>query len=173
MVERSLELFEHSSVLDQVCLHLWCNLLVKLELFDNEVEVIKESLLNVFSNIIIKGRLDMERFVRLLNLLDPHVERVKLLFDKGLKRVGCIEDTVDGPHQEGEEGEADELKGDREDVFLVGLSRVVTVTDCRDDFKDPIESEDILGVVRLKLKIISIYPRSYTIFLQVGIFIPT
>jgi len=40
MIERSFELFEHTRVLDQVCLHFWSNLLVELELFDNEVEVI-------------------------------------------------------------------------------------------------------------------------------------
>ena len=172
MIERLLKFLEDPSILDNLRLHQWGDLLVELEFLDHQVEIVKESLLNVSPDVVVKSWLNVIWFVRLLNLLDPHVERVKFFFDKSLKRVGCIKDTVDGPHQEGEECEADKLKGDREDVFLVGLSRVVTVTDCRDDFKDPIECEYILCVVGLKLKIISVDPGSYTILIPVGILVP-
>ena len=53
MVERSLELLEDSGILDQISLHLWNNLLVELELLNNQVEIVKESLFNVLSDIIV------------------------------------------------------------------------------------------------------------------------
>ena len=53
MVERFLELLEHSGVLNQVGLHLWGNLLVELELFNDQVEIVEESLFNVLSDIVI------------------------------------------------------------------------------------------------------------------------
>jgi hypothetical protein len=53
MVERSLELLEDSGILDQISLHLWSNLLVELELLNNQVEIVKESLFNVLSDIIV------------------------------------------------------------------------------------------------------------------------
>ena len=63
MVEGSLELFEDASVLDQICLHLWSNLLIELEFFDNEVEIVEECLLNVLSDIVIECWLNMEWLV--------------------------------------------------------------------------------------------------------------
>jgi len=74
VVERSFELFEHPGVLNEVSLHLRSDLLVELELFDDKVEIVQESLFNILSNIVVKGRLNMERLVRLLDLLDPHVQ---------------------------------------------------------------------------------------------------
>ena len=53
IVERSLELLEDSGILDQISLHLWSNLLVELELLNNQVEIVKESLFNVLSDIIV------------------------------------------------------------------------------------------------------------------------
>lgn len=74
VVERSFELFEHPGVLNEVSLHLRSDLLVELELFDDKVEIVQESLLNVLSNVVVKGWLNMERLVGLLDLLDPHVQ---------------------------------------------------------------------------------------------------
>ena len=76
MVEGSLELLEDSSVLDKVSLHLWGNLLVELELFDDQVEIVQEGLLNILSNVIIQGWLDMERLIGLLDFLNPHVKGI-------------------------------------------------------------------------------------------------
>ena len=63
MVERSLEFFEHTCVLDQIGLHLGGNLLIELELINDEVEIIEESLFNIFSNIVVKSRLNVEWLV--------------------------------------------------------------------------------------------------------------
>ena len=63
MVERLFELLEYSRVLNQISLHFGRDLLVELELFDNQVEVIKESLLNVFSDVVVQSWLDMERLI--------------------------------------------------------------------------------------------------------------
>lgn len=90
-------------------MHLWGDLLVELELFDNKVEIVQESLFDVLSDIIIKSWLNMERLVRLFDLLDPHVKRVKFLFNQIIEVIGCVEDTVDGSHKEGEESKTHEL----------------------------------------------------------------
>lgn len=55
-------------------MHLWGDLLIELELFDDEVEIVQKSLFNILSDVVIESWLDMERLVRLLNLLDPHIE---------------------------------------------------------------------------------------------------
>ena len=95
MVERSFEFFEDSSVLDEVSLHLWCDLVIEWELFNDEIEIVKEGLLDVDSDVVVQGWLNVEWLVRLLDLLDPHVESVKLLFDQVVEVVRVVEDTVD------------------------------------------------------------------------------
>ena len=87
MIEASLKFFENSGVLDEISLHFWSDLLIELELFNNQVEIIKESLLDVFSDVVIESWLDMEWLVGLLNFLDPHVQGVKLLFDEIIEIV--------------------------------------------------------------------------------------
>ena len=87
MIEASLKLFENSGVLDEIGLHFWSDLLIELELFNNQVKIIKESLLDVFSDVVIKSWLNMEWFIGLLNFLDPHVQGVKLLFDEIIEIV--------------------------------------------------------------------------------------
>lgn len=63
MVERLLKISEHSGVLNQFRLHLGCDLLEEWELFDNQVEIIQEGLLNVLSNIVIESGLNVEWLV--------------------------------------------------------------------------------------------------------------
>jgi len=63
MVERFLEFLEDSSVLNQVCLHLWGDLLIELELFNNQIEIVEESLFDVLSDIVVQRWLNMEWFV--------------------------------------------------------------------------------------------------------------
>jgi len=74
VVERSFEFFENSGVLNKVSLHLWGDLLIKLEFFDDKIEIVQESLLNILSDIVVECWLDVEWLVRLLDLLDPHVK---------------------------------------------------------------------------------------------------
>lgn len=82
MVERAFKFLKDSSVLDQVSLHLRSDLLVELELFDDQVEIVEEGLLDILSDIIVKRWLNMERLVGLFDLLDPHIQGVKLLFNE-------------------------------------------------------------------------------------------
>lgn len=103
VVELLFELSENIGVLDQLGLHFWSDLLVEREFFDHKIEIVFESLFNVLSDIAVKSWLDVEWFVRLLDLLYPHIKVVELLFDKVIERVRGVEDTVDGTHQEGEE----------------------------------------------------------------------
>lgn len=78
---------EDSSVLDELSLHLWCDLLVENELFNDQVEIIHEGLLYVLSDIVIESWLDVEWLVRFLNLLDPHVKGVKFVLNQVIKVV--------------------------------------------------------------------------------------
>ena len=53
MVERFFKLMENSSVLNKFWLHFWCNLLIEIEFFDNQVEIKQKRLFNVFSDIVV------------------------------------------------------------------------------------------------------------------------
>lgn len=92
VVEVSLEPFELSSLGNQLSLHLGRHLLVEGELFDDEVVIVEEGLVDIVFDVIVQIGLNMERLVRFLNLLDPHVEGVQLLVDEVLKIVGGVED---------------------------------------------------------------------------------
>lgn len=76
MVETSFEFAKSLGVLDQHILHLRRDLLVKAELFDDQVEVINKCLLCVLFNVVVQRRLNVVRTAGLLDLLDPHVEHV-------------------------------------------------------------------------------------------------
>jgi hypothetical protein len=76
VVERLLEVLEDARVLYQIRLHLGRDLMIEIELFDDQVEIVQEGLLDVLADVIVQRRLDVERSVRLLNLLDPHIQLV-------------------------------------------------------------------------------------------------
>jgi len=40
MVERLFEISEHTSILNQFCLHFWSDLLEEWELFDDQIEIV-------------------------------------------------------------------------------------------------------------------------------------
>lgn len=54
----------------------------------------------------------MEWLVGLLDLLDPHVQGVEFLLDEIVEVIGRVEDTVDGTHEEREEGQTHEFEDD-------------------------------------------------------------
>ena len=118
VVEGLLEVSEGPSALDEFSLHLGSDLLVELELLDDQVEIVQEGLLDVLSDVVVKGWLDVVWLVRLLDFLNPHVKGVELLLDKVIEVVLGVEDAVDGAHQEGEEGQTQELQDDGEDVLV-------------------------------------------------------
>ena len=45
------------------------------------------------------------------------------------------------------------MEGNRENVFLRGFSNIVTVAYSSDDLKNPVEGENILGVVWLLMEV--------------------
>ena len=61
---------------------------------------------------MIQYRLDMKLSIRLLNLFDPHVQLVEFVFNQVVKVICGCENAIKRAHQEREEGEADEFKGD-------------------------------------------------------------
>ena len=117
MVERLLEFLEDSGVLNQVGLHLWCDLLIELEFFNDQVEIVHEGLLDILSDIVVESWLDVEWLVGFLNLLDPHIKLVQLLLDQIIEIIRCVENTINRTHKEREESETKELKNDGEDVL--------------------------------------------------------
>ena len=92
MVEVSLEPLELSSLGNQLSLHLGCHLLIEGELFDDEVVIVEEGLVDVVFDVVVQIWLNMERLVRFLNLFDPHVEGVQLLVDEVFEVVGGVKD---------------------------------------------------------------------------------
>jgi len=76
MVEWLFEISENSSILDKLSLHFWSNLLEERELLNNKIEIIEESLFDIFSDIIVESWLNMEWFIWFFYLLNPHIERI-------------------------------------------------------------------------------------------------
>lgn len=87
VVEGLFEFLEHSGILNQVSLHLWRDLLIELEFFNDQVEIIHESLFDVLSDVVVKSWLDMEWLVGLFNLLDPHVELIQFLLNQVIEVI--------------------------------------------------------------------------------------
>ena len=143
VVEGALELLEDPGILDEVRLHLGRDLLVEVELLDDQVEIVQEGLLDVLPDVVVECGLDVERLVRLLDLLDPHVERVQLLLDQVVEVIRSAEDARDRAHQEREEGQAQKLEQYGENVFRLRLPGVITIAYSGDDLEDPIESKDV------------------------------
>jgi hypothetical protein len=83
--------------------------LIELELLNNQVEIIEESLFDVLSDIVVQSWLNMEWLVRFFNLLNPHVKRVELFFNQVIEIIRGVENTVDGSHKEREEGKTHEF----------------------------------------------------------------
>lgn len=63
VVEGPLKFLEDSCVLDELSLHLRSDLLIERELFDDQVEVIEESLLYINSDVVVKSWLDVKWLV--------------------------------------------------------------------------------------------------------------
>ena len=76
VVERFFELSEYSCALNEVSLHFGSHLMVEFKLFDYQVEIEIECFLNIVSDVIVQGWLNVVRFVRFLNLFDPHIQLV-------------------------------------------------------------------------------------------------
>ena len=53
VIERFFKLLEHSGVLNNFSLHFWGNLLIEIKLLDDQVEIVKEGLLDVLSDIVV------------------------------------------------------------------------------------------------------------------------
>jgi len=109
----------------------------------------------------------VEWLVRFFNLLDPHVQRVKFLFNEVIEVIRSVEDTVDGSHQEREEGQSHELKSNRENILFWGASWIITVSDCCNDLENPVESKNVLSVITLVTEVISVSPRLSAVLLHV------
>jgi len=135
--------------------------LIELELFNDQVEIVQEGLFDVSSDVVVKSWLDVVGFIGLLNFLDPHVKRVKLLFNKVVKVILCVEDSVNRAHQEREKCQSNELKNNRKNVLLRSLACIVTITYGGDDFEDPIERENVQSSIISILEVL-VPPRLYT-----------
>lgn len=59
VVEASFEFLEHTGALYQFCLHFWSYLLIKAELLDYQVKIVEEGCLDIFTNVVVKTRLNV------------------------------------------------------------------------------------------------------------------
>jgi len=168
MIESFLKLSEYSGTLNQVSLHFWSHLLVELEFFNNQVEIEVKGLLNILSDIIVQSWLNMEWFVRLLDLFDPHVQRIKFFFNQIFEVIWGTEDTIDRSHEEGEECQTEELQDNWENVLVRGCTSIITISYCRNNFKNPVESKNIDWefLVWSIIKIVGINPRLSTSWIR-------
>jgi hypothetical protein len=149
-------------------LHLRSNLLVEIELFNYQIEVVEERLFHVFPDVVVECRLNVERLVWLLNFLDPHIQWVKLLLDQIVEVVRCAENTRDWSHEEREESQAEELQQYWKDVLLLSFSSVVSIPNCSDDLEDPVEGKNVNWCVVFicKVWVFLVDPRSCTGFIS-------
>lgn len=76
-----LKIFESSGALDKFSLHFWCDLLIELKFFYDEIKVIHKGIFNVFSNVIVKIWLNVDFTVRLLQLFNPDIKRVEFFLN--------------------------------------------------------------------------------------------
>lgn len=111
----------------------------------------------------------MIRPVGFLNLLNPHVKTIKLVFNQILEAIRHRENRGNCAHEEREEGQADKFCKDGENILKLSSSRVVTIADSGDNLKYPVECKYELGVSRHVLESIIIYPRFSTGVLRVRI----
>lgn len=109
VIKRPLEVTEVPCVFDQVCLHFGCQLLEEIELFNDQVEVMQESILYKASDVIVKLRVDVEWWVTLLDLFDPHVKTIHFSTQEVIKVVRVIEEVCDLSNQQREQGHTQEL----------------------------------------------------------------
>ena len=63
MVEGLFKISENSSVLDELSLHFWSDLLKEWELFNDQIIIVKKSLVDVLFDIVVQIRLNMEWLV--------------------------------------------------------------------------------------------------------------
>lgn len=81
----SLEILKNS--LHDLSLHFWRDLLIEIELFNDQVEVVHECIMHILLNIAVKIRGDIVWFIRPFYLFDPNVEQTQLFIDKTLEVV--------------------------------------------------------------------------------------
>lgn len=67
-----LKVFENC--VHHVCLHFRRDLLIEVEFFNNQVEIVQESVLHVLLNITVEVWRYIIRFVRLFDLFNPDVK---------------------------------------------------------------------------------------------------
>lgn len=114
-------------------------LVVEWEFFDDEVEIVNESILNELFNRVIK----LIRYLFfLVAVLKPQKPEIKLLhprIDQGFERLITGKHDADGACQEREEGEANEFDSHGEKILYCGLSSDVTISYCSDGSQDEVE----------------------------------
>jgi hypothetical protein len=108
VAELNLKVFE--DCVHDFSLHLGRDLLIEVEFFDYQVEVMKECILHILLYLAVKVRRDVVGLIRALNFLDPDVKHAQLFVNKALKVIALLKHVVDAAHEEREETQANELK---------------------------------------------------------------
>jgi hypothetical protein len=77
--ELCLEILENCTY--DLCLHFWWDLLVEIEFFNNQIEIVQEGIMNELFNVTIQIRRDIVGLVGPFYFLDPNVEHAELFID--------------------------------------------------------------------------------------------
>jgi len=108
MPELHLEFLENCT--NYFSLHLWRYLLIEIELFNDQVEIVQESIMHKLLNITVQIRRYVVWFIRPLYFLDPYIEHAQLFINQALKVVRFFKHIVNAAHQKREETQTNKLK---------------------------------------------------------------
>jgi hypothetical protein len=107
MLEMSLKVLKDR--LHDLSLHLRGDLLIEIELFNNQVEIVHEGIVHVLLDVTVKVRGDIVGLVRTLYLFNPDIQETQLFIYETLEVVGFLEHIINAAHEEGEETQTYEL----------------------------------------------------------------
>ena len=146
-VEEVLEISDEPAeqLLDELGLHLGGKLLVKRELFYDQVEIVMERVGDSMLNILVQLRVQEVRRVAQLKALHPQLAAVHAEPEQIIEGHLVLEEARHDGNQHCIVAETNELEHEHDQVLLGGARRVVTVAHGRERLEHPVQAEDVGG----------------------------
>ena len=143
---------------DDFSLDSGSELLVEVEILNQHVVVILESLFDIlrYAYVQVGWKIEIaDRRVGLLYLVDPDIELVCFDHEHALEIDLRSDQWRNLNRKKRKEDETTEFQQDREDVLLAIIPRIVSITDCCQHCVNPIAREDVNlpGTVNLELQV--------------------
>lgn len=101
----------------------------------------------------------MVGFIGTFYLLYPEVQTIEFGFDQIFESVTPLKHIVDTAHHERKKSQAYKFQTHGEDVFILCFSWVVSITNCSDGLKDPVNGIDIEFLFTIIVEIVHKCPR--------------